>query len=302
MRKGTIVAVLLTLFVLLIIVKILVGDFYFIPTGSMESTIKSGSTVWVWKLPYGAKLPRNTSEIPYLSTLFRLFGECPLWANSRMPATSEIERGDMCLAQFDHIKIVKRVIALPGDTVEIVNGLVLVNLQPEVIKPTYRFVYVARLGEAQVKSIPYLSAQYVQQDGYELTVEGTTLEHLKNEDNLARAKFYAQDTSEAEGTFPKGMRGVWTRNDFGPFVLPHVGMSIPLDSMSYRLYRETIEKHEGVMLRQTADGIMVNDILQATFRFNNDYYFLMGDNRMEAIDSRFLGLFPTKYLLGRIND
>ena len=96
-----------------------------VPTGSMEKTIWVGDFLFVNKFIYGASSPRN---IPFTNIKLPYF---------QMPAIREPKRGDIVVFEFpgskdelvptDIINYVKRCIAIPGDTIEIVDKVVFVN-------------------------------------------------------------------------------------------------------------------------------------------------------------------------------
>ena len=83
-----------------------------IPSGSMQQTLQIGDFLFVNKFLYGA-------EVPLI--------------NKRLPAVREPRRGDIVV--FDSVeepdmKIVKRLIGVPGDTLEMIDGRLLRNGEP----------------------------------------------------------------------------------------------------------------------------------------------------------------------------
>jgi signal peptidase I len=92
-------------------IKSSLGDINFVPTGSMKPTILEGDVVAVNKLAYDLKVP---------FTLVRL-------AQGSDPA-----RGDVvvCFSPADGIRLVKRVVGVPGDTIELRQGTLLINGAP----------------------------------------------------------------------------------------------------------------------------------------------------------------------------
>jgi signal peptidase I len=99
--------VLLIVFVI-IPVKSSIADWNWVPTGSMNPTILEGDLIYVNKVAYDLRLPL---------TLHRL------------AAWSAPKRGDIvvCFAPDDGTRLVKRVIAQPGDTIEMRNNVLLLN-------------------------------------------------------------------------------------------------------------------------------------------------------------------------------
>ena len=91
--------------------KSAVADWEWVPTGSMEPTIVPVEFVWVNKLAYDLKFPFTTSHLAQ-------------WGNPR--------RGDVAVffSPADGIRLVKRVIGLPGDVIELRAERLSINGQP----------------------------------------------------------------------------------------------------------------------------------------------------------------------------
>ena len=92
------------------------ADWSDVPTGSMKPTILEGDRVYVNKLAYDVKVPFTTW---YLAE----------WSKPR--------RGDIVVffSPYDGKRLVKRVIGLPGDTVELRNNVLVLNGEPISYKP-----------------------------------------------------------------------------------------------------------------------------------------------------------------------
>jgi signal peptidase I len=102
-----------TVFVILFVVipvKSSLADWNWVPTGSMNPTILEGDLIYVDKLAYDLRFPL---------TLHRL----AQW--------SAPQRGDVvvCLSPDDGTRLVKRVVAGPGDTVELRDNVLLLSGQ-----------------------------------------------------------------------------------------------------------------------------------------------------------------------------
>ena len=95
------------------------ADWVTVPTGSMNPTIIEGDRLLVNKHAFGLRVP---------FTLVRL-------TNGQDPARGEIAVFD---SPADGISLVKRVIAVPGDTVQMVNERLIVNGHPAEYFPADR--------------------------------------------------------------------------------------------------------------------------------------------------------------------
>jgi len=107
---------LLVIAVVLFSVRSSLADWNDVPTGSMRPTILEGDRVFVNKVAYDLKVPFTTWHIAE-------------WSNPR--------RGDIVVfySPYDGKRLVKRVVGLPGDTIELRNNALVLNRQPVQYKP-----------------------------------------------------------------------------------------------------------------------------------------------------------------------
>ncbi len=104
------------LFIFLIIFVVIpfkssLADWNWVPTGSMNPTILEGDLIFVNKVAYDLRIPLTLHRIAQ-------------W--------SDPKRGDIvvCFSPEDGVRLVKRVIALPGDTVAMFNNKLFINGKP----------------------------------------------------------------------------------------------------------------------------------------------------------------------------
>jgi signal peptidase I len=102
---------LLTLILITCALRSSLADWNQVPTGSMKPTILEGDRIWVNKLAYDLKIPFTTWRLAQ-------------WDNPK--------RGDIvvCFSPADEKRLVKRVIGLPGDTIEMRSNQLIVNGEP----------------------------------------------------------------------------------------------------------------------------------------------------------------------------
>ena len=96
----------------------------------------------------------------------------------------------------------------------------------------------------------------------------------------------------------------WNQDNFGPLAVPQKGQTVQLTPQNAALYYKLIlryEHNEGIGLRATGANLTIlqNGKPLTSYTFKQNYYFMMGDNRHDSLDSRFWGFVPGDHVVGK---
>lgn len=280
-----------------------------ISRSSMEPNLYPGDLVLVSKWPPGPRLPVSIG-IPFTPIRFRDFS-LPVWRiHGDQP-----ERSDVLIFNFpadsgivDQKRLhVKRCIAVPGDTIQIRSSRIYLNgvLTPDSVVTLHN--YEIRCSQKQLVEIRQIVDPYKQRSTY--SKENVHLINLTEEEAHQVRQNFPDVAIHATGydgedfpqeLFPGLFAPHWTPDDYGPMYIPGSGDTVELNPTNLRNYNELINRFEEKEITHRGDSVFIDGIYQTHYRFHNNYYFVMGDNRHNATDSRHWGLVPEDHLIGTV--
>lgn len=295
--------------VVILVVRAFLVEPYRIPTPSMEKSLLVGDFLFVSKLHYGPRTP-NTLGIPFTGIYLRGL-RLP---QARLPGFSSVKRNDVAVFNYPpdpgpverKTPYIKRLVALPGDTLTLLDKVLYVNGKPYPLTATMEQQWRATTsGEVRLsrERLEALGAEFVapmqNPPGFVVNATEAAAEALRGWGGIDALEPFAYPEGVATGgLFPAGSG--FNRDNYGPLVIPAEGATVRLTPENWPIYQEIITRFEGHRAEALPGGrFEIDGAIAETYTFRQDYYFAMGDNRDNSQDSRFWGFVPHDHLIGK---
>lgn len=136
-------------------------------------------------------------------------------------------------------------------------------------------------------------------NGY-FTLSGTDME-VGNPDMQAFVSMLPDSATQGieMNTYPWDAAMGWTIKEFGPLPIPQKGQEVQMDKRAWLLYRTLIFWEQKQRLTLDGEQVYLGDSLISSYRFKENYYFMAGDKLIDSQDSRYWGLLPEEFIVGR---
>jgi len=293
-----------------------------IPTASMEKSLLVGDFLFVSKMHYGTRVPKTVIQMPLThqkiwGTELKSYADWIQLPYMRLPGFTSIKRNDVVVfnypIEFEYpvdlkTNYIKRAIGIPGDTLEIRKGIVFVNgdygFNPENMQFSYDVMTSRNLSNdffAEYGINPDSYYTFSDGSGYLVNATKESAAELSKSSAIGSVKLrldpddYGDPKLFADGSFFG-----WNKDNMGPIEIPYEGMTIPINKETMAKYAFTIEHFEGTTNVEVVNNELFIDGKKIdAYTFEQNYYFMMGDNRHDSLDSRYWGFVPEDHVVGK---
>ncbi|MHB1278647.1 MAG: signal peptidase I [Bacteroidia bacterium] len=318
------------------IIKTFLVDAFTIPTPSMEKSMMVGDFLFVSKWNYGTRVPMTPVAFPFVHNTMPggksdSYSEILTMPYYRLPGFQKIKNNDIVVFNYpgqDQMNnearpvdkrenYIKRCIAIAGDSLWIIDGQVYVNGNPvglpETARPQHKWLVVFEAGKVpnrkklkekyDIDPDAFTLATNQISDTFFIDIPDHQLENFKRDQSLVNVISLIRQKDESGRNFPDVYFGGrifgWSVDNFGPIYLPKAGETIKLNRENYPIYHRCITLYEGNTMDIDEKGIYINGVATDSYTFTYNYYWMMGDNRHNSMDSRSWGFVPENHIVGK---
>ena len=331
-KVGDTISSLLFAIIVATLVHTYVMQPFTIPTSSLEKSLLVGDFLFVSKFHYGARVPMTAiaapmfhDTIPFINK--KSYSSWPEIPYMRFPKLQSIKNNDIVVFNWPvdtlynmykaadkkyykpvdkRTNYVKRAIGVAGDSVQIKDGIVYVNgdilKMPLRAKPEFSYEVTT---DGSSFDQTYVIQELNSTDGVYQTSQTTfqfralTDDAVRKLKNNPTVKSVTRNIShDSEPTIFTGSAN-WNLDNMGPIYIPEEGKTVALNKASLPFYKRIITDYEHNDLKVIGDEIRINGKVATSYTFQQDYFWMMGDNRHNSLDSRYWGYVPANHVVGK---
>lgn len=292
--------ILITLLIVLFVRCFLIESFT-VSSSQMETTLYEEDRVLIDKTAYGIRLPVTLLSIPF--TFDNIFGLKSYSGLIQMPYTRLFasQLGENEIVLFNNpletdkpldkrSLLLGRCVGLPGDSIEMREGAFFINKKPYNISPN----------TLQEYALQDLNWENIKEGMAELDIPLRSYRRISDTLFVQLNRYEAYMLNEClPDSLGLMICGADTTLNYR-FMIPSKGKTIELDENNAVIYNQIISSEQENKRVELQDGkLLIDGVKQDTYRFEDDYYWMLSDNSVNNMDSRILGFIPFKTVIGR---
>src|SRR6266576_1196594 len=258
-KKEPIFSIFLSSIILSSFIHIYLIQPFTIPTSSMEKTLLVGDFIFVSKIHYGLRLPITPISLPLLHNRLPFFGIRTYLKWIRLP-----------YLRIPSLTNIKR------------SDIIVFNFPHSSyteIKRKYLYI-LSTLRSLNKIMLTELEAKLIRTLNEVGSVNRYILPIYKSQKFLGNKNFS------------------WNLDFYGPLKIPKKGDHVMLNYDNINLYKDIINIYENNYLKIKGKKFYINNMETSEYVFNQNYYFMIGDNWYNSLDSRFWGFVPEDHIVG----
>lgn len=319
------------------LIRWLIMEAYTIPTPSMENSLLVGDFLFVSKFHYGTRTTTTPLQVP-LTHQKIWFTNIPSYLEwiklpqYRLPGITKVKRNDVVVFNVPPLELndnidypvdlktnyIKRCVAIPGDTLQVINHQVYINGLTGENPPMMQFSYLVKarseinervfekydISEASINSRENGLVLYQMQLRPGVAEELEALPFIEDVEIAIMNSFGKLEPRTPESVeyniFPDAKMFPWNGDFYGPLVIPAKGMTIQINDTTLTMYGSTIRDYDhNYDVRIEGNRLIIDGQEVTEYTFKQNYYFMMGDNRHNSLDSRYWGFVPADHIVGK---
>ncbi|MBL7932068.1 MAG: signal peptidase I [Bacteroidia bacterium] len=202
---------------------------------------------------------------------------------------------------------IQRIFGLPGDSISISDKVVFINRKAAIEPIDIKFNYFVKSKKLILDS-SFLARYGLKEGGkisdsfdYSYALTKAQSDTLRKDSLISYVQVKLEKKNAYDETcFPGDQHFKWNMDQYGVVYVPRKNDTLHLDTINIKLYSNLIIESEKNNLQVKHDSIFINGTLTRSYVFKKNYFFLLGDNRDNANDSRIWGFLPENNLIGKV--